>query len=187
MGKGRTRMPGDLSRAHRLNEGAILMACRGVYFALSDLESQQLLGATHAVVVVFIIKEEIEERWNKEWLQAADKSWDSIHRCLTDGSLNCKGTSVLEKFVLGGKQLYDENDYIVSYLTPDDVVEVSSAATAITKEWFRQRYFGLIKSDYDGRIDEQTFEYSWTYFDNIRTFLQKAAMARRPVIFTVDQ
>ena len=89
------------------------MACRGVYFALTTEESQRLLAAS-SDQVVDIIKEEIEQRWDKEWLEEADKSWDAIHRCLTDGSLRCRGKVVLEKFVLGGKQLYDGNDYIVS-------------------------------------------------------------------------
>ncbi len=169
------------------------MACRGVYFALTTEESQRLLAAS-SDQVVDIIKEEIEQRWDKEWLEEADKSWDAIHRCLTDGSLRCRGKVVLEKFVLGGKQLYDGNDYIVSYLPPDDVKTVSAAAGSITIDWFRLKYFGLKKlvlgidiSDYGGHIGEEDFEYTWTYFLEIRKFFQKAAAAQRPVIFTVDQ
>ena len=124
----------------------------------------------------------------------ADKAWDAIHRCLTDGTLRPKGRSILEKFVLGGKQLHRSANYIVSYVDPEEVRSVGQAADDVTKDWFRERYFGLQKkflgfkySDYDGEIGETDFEYSWDYFECIREFFKKAAQADRSVVFLVDQ
>ena len=170
------------------------MGCRGVYFALTEGEAKHLLEATNDESIIQFIQEDIERRWDEEWLQEADKSWDAIHRCLTDGSLRCRSGSPLEKFVLGGRQLHRDKNYIVSFLNSDDVSQVVNAARDIRKDWFRDRYFSLKKKflwftfcSYDGPIDETDFEYSWSYFEKIRAFFQKASDAGRSVLFTVDQ
>jgi hypothetical protein len=169
------------------------MACRGVYFALSNDEAQKLLNAKGDAAVLAVIQEDIEERWDEEWLQMTDKSWEGMHRCLGDGTLCCKGNSILEKCVLGGRQLHKGNRYIVSFLSPEEVIEVSKALEPIDKSWIRQRFFGLKKtflwfdiSSYEP-IDEQEFEYIWEYMDLTKSFFQKAAKAKRAIIFSVDQ
>lgn len=169
------------------------MACRGIYFALTKEESRKLLEANDDAGVIETV-EEIEERWDENWLQQVDKAWDAIHRCLSDGTLQCKGKSIMEKTVLGGKQLYHGDDNIISYLDPKEVQEVSAAIENIAVDWFRKKYFGLKKSflgikysNYDGLIDEEDFEYSWAYFIAIREFFTKTATAGRALVFTVDQ
>ena len=164
------------------------MACLGVYFALTQDESIKLLSAK-GDEVVRIIKEEIESRWDEEWLVQTDKAWDAIDHCLSQGN-----SGVLHKFVLGGKKLCDGPNYVVSYLTPDEVKAIAIAATPIAKEWFRERYFNLKKSilginisNYEGPVTEQDFDYIWEYFQYAREFFEKAAGAGRPVVFTVDQ
>ena len=134
-----------------------------------------------------IIQEDIEARWDEEWLQAVDKAWDAIHRCLTDGTLRCKGKSVLEKCVLGGQQLHAGEDYIVSFLATDEVHAVCEACQGLTKDWFLQRYSDLESSDYDGPVGQTDFEYTWEYFEELRQFLRKSAEAGKAVVFTVDQ
>ncbi len=171
------------------------MSCRGIYFAITDEDAKRLLAADGDEAVIYFIHEEIEERWNEEWLQPTDKAWDAIHRCLTDGSLRCKGKSPLEKVVLGGKQLYRGSDYIVSYLAPNEVRDMADLLRGITKDWFRQKYFRLGKrflglfrsSSYEGPIGDVDFEYSWSYFEETRQIFEKAFSAGRSVIFTVDQ
>ncbi|MHC4266249.1 MAG: DUF1877 family protein [Planctomycetota bacterium] len=170
------------------------MACRGVYFALSKEEAAKLLNVTGDDEVLHIVKEEIEERWNEEWLQEVDKAWDAIHRCLGDGSLLCKGKSLLEKCVLGGRQLYIGSDYIISYLDTNEVKDTANSLETVAKNWFRAKYFGLKKkflffdlTDYAGPINEDDFEYTWYYFEQMRFLFRKAANANRSIIFTVDQ
>jgi len=170
------------------------VACRGVYFALTEDDVKKLIGANGDVEVREVIQEDIEQRWDEQWLQETDKAWDAMHRCLTDGTLVCKGKSILEKCVLGGKQLYRGDDYIFSFLTPDEVKEVYEALKPIEQKWFRKKYFGLKKkflffdlTEYDGPLDEVDFEYTWSYFEDTRKFFEKACKARRAVVFTVDQ
>jgi hypothetical protein len=169
------------------------MGCRGVYFALTEEESQQLLQAKDDRAVLEYFWENDGHR-DEGWVQPTDKAWDAIHRCLSDGTLRCKGKSITEKTVLGGKQLHKGNNYIISYLAPNEVREVSKAIADITEEWFRKKYFGLQKSflgfkysDYDAPVDQQDFEYSWAYFTGIRDLFTKAASAGRAMVFTVDQ
>gem|GEM_PF-7118074 len=75
------------------------MACRGVFFALTKEEEAKLLAAPDSEAVVEIITEEVEERWDREWLVEMDKSWDAVHRCLGDGSLRRSQSSLTSKAV----------------------------------------------------------------------------------------
>jgi hypothetical protein len=165
-----------------------------VYFALGEDDAKALIAANGDAAVIEVIQEDIEERWDEAWLRETDKAWDAMHRCLTDGKLACKGKSILEKCVLGGKQLHEGDEYIVSFLTPSEVKAVSEALKPIEQAWFREKYFALKKkflwfdlTDYDGPIGEEDFAYTWGYFEETRAFFEKANKAGRAVIFTVDQ
>jgi hypothetical protein len=128
-------------------------------------------------------------------LVETDKAWDAIHRVLGDGSLKCGGSSSLERVILGGKQLHAGEDYMVSYLSAAEVMKLAEELAPLTQAWFRERYFGLGKkrfgllpaSDYDGPINEEDFEYSWSYFEDIRDFFARAATEGRAVVFTMSQ
>jgi hypothetical protein len=138
---------------------------------------------------------EIEERWDEQWLVETDKAWDAIHRCLGNGKLQSKGANSLECVVLGGRQLHKSSDYIVSFLTADQVRDSYSAISPLTEEWFREKYealgrkrFGIFSSsDYAGPISEDDFQCTWSYFNDVRQFFSRAASANRSTIFTVDQ
>jgi hypothetical protein len=170
------------------------MGCRGVHFALEQKEVEKLLSASSSGDVVDYLEEEIEEAWDEEWLVETDKAWDAIHRCLTDGSLKCRGRSILEKCILGGVQLHRGDDYIISFLKPEEVQQVAAAVSQIRKEWFEAKYWGLRKrflwfelTRYEGPICAEDLEYSWSYFQELKQFFQKAAAAQRAVVFSVDQ
>jgi hypothetical protein len=170
------------------------MGCRGVYFALTEDDVKKLMGADNDAHVKEVIQEDIEQRWDKDWLQETDKAWDAMHRCLTDGTLTCEGKSILEKCVLGGKQLHQGGEYIVSFLTPGEVKDVSEALKPISQDWFRKKCFSLKKkflwfdmTDYEGPMGEDDYGYTWSYFEETRKFFQKASEAGRAVVFTVDQ
>ena len=170
------------------------MSCRGVHFSLKDEDVERLMEAANDHEVLDIVQEDIEERWDKENLAESDKAWDAIHRCLTDGTLKCKNKDIKEKMVLGGKQLYKGNDYIISFKDIDEVKEVEKAIQGIEKEWFSSKFYGLKKkflwfswSEYSGPLDEDDFEYTWSYFLDLKAFFKKASENNQAVIFTVDQ
>jgi Domain of unknown function (DUF1877) len=170
------------------------MACRGMFFALTREEDAKLLAAGDDDGVISIVTEELCSRGDEEWSAGMDKSWDAIHRCLGDGTLSSRQPGVPAKAVLGGRQLCRGSHWIVSHLTAEEVAAVSQAIASMDKATFRQRYFGLKRkflcfhfSDYEGPIGEDDFEYSWSYFEDMRAFYDKAASAKRSMIFEVDQ
>ena len=162
------------------------MPCRGVHFGLTSQEDQRLLAAANDAAVVEILQEEVEERWNEEWLYETDKAWDAIHRCLVRGSLTTDG-SILSKAILGGRQLYRGSDRFVSYLTQNEVRVVAKELAAVDECWMRERYAMLQQHDYDGPANDDDFAYTWEHLQGLREFLHRAAAAERPVVFCVDQ
>lgn len=162
------------------------MACRGVHFALTDEQASRLMETpdeNNEFLMTFV--EEVESQWDEEWLQETDKSWDAIHRCLTDGKLDW-GDSPFHKCILGNGNLYDGDDYIMNFLSPDDVKTVAAAIKDIDQEELRRRYDAIDTNTY-GELSDSDFEYTWSWFPQLRDFFQKAARANRAVLFTVDQ
>ena len=107
------------------------MSRRGVHFALTDEQASRLMdtpGADNDFLMAFV--EEGEEGpngegWDAEWVQETDKSWDAIHRCLTDGKLEW-GDSPFHKCILGSDNLYKGRDYIMNFLSPEEVKQVAA-------------------------------------------------------------
>lgn len=162
------------------------MTCRGVHFALTDEEAKTLMQIPEGDndrLMDFV--EEIEEQWDKEWLQETDKSWDAIHRCLTDGKLEW-GETPFHKCILGNGSLYYGDDYIINLLSADEVREVAAAIKGIDEKELRRRYDAIDIASY-GDLSDDDFEYTWGWFERLRDFFQKAAAANRAVLFTVDQ
>ncbi len=163
------------------------MACRGIHFALTADESARLLAAGGNEAVRAVV-EEIEERWDEEWLAETDKAWDALHRCLSNGTLYYdEGDYPLNRAVLGGKHLYDGDEYVVSYVPPKEVKDVAAALEPITEEAFRKRYDAIDPDDYDGEHGPDDFDFTWKGFQRVRELYRKAARADRAVVFTVDQ
>ena len=164
------------------------MACRGVHFALSDDELASLLNSPTDGERKRIVQEEIEERWDEAHSLEMDKAWDAIHRCLTDGTLRPGDPYYpLNLCILGGKQLYAADDYIISLVMPSEVGRVAHALARTTKSDLREHYFNIRPEAYGLPITEEDFEYTWAYFEDLEPFFAMASAEGRAVIFTVDQ
>lgn len=106
------------------------------------------------------VVEEIEESSYGEWSRGTDKTWDVIHRCLTDGALAFdNGHYPLSHVVLGGRQLQGDDGYVVALVTAEQVVDVAQALDGVDETWTRELFFGLGFDDYDGVRDEDDFRY----------------------------
>jgi hypothetical protein len=164
------------------------MACRGVHFAINPEETNKLLSASDDDELIEVIQDEIEEKWDEDWLRETDKAWDAIHRCLTDGKLEfSNGSFPLNACIMGGQQLHKGDDYIISLVHPSKVSEVASALVKVTKQEMREKYFSLDPKDYDGEIGEDDFRYTWEWFSGLPDLFQKAADDGRAMLFTVNQ
>lgn len=163
------------------------MSYRGVHFAITDVDLTSLLRASSDSDLLGFISDNIEERWDEEWLVQTDKAWDAIHRCLTDGRLQYdNGEDPLRLCILGGRQLYRGDDYIVSLKEPEQCAEIANALAAIDADWLRSRYLAIEPSDFGRNPSEDDFEYTWGWFSSLSQFYAKASTARRHVVFTVD-
>ncbi len=164
------------------------MVCRGVHFAITPQVMDQLLRADGDQDLIEIVQKELEEKWEQEWLCQTDKAWDAIHRCLTDGRLEYdNGTFPLNHCILGGENLHQGDDYIISLVRPEKVGAVAEALQSVTEQEMRARYFQLDPSDYDYEICEDDFHYSWDWFTGLPPLFLKAGQQGRAVVFTVDQ
>ena len=161
------------------------MGCRGVHFALTAEEAALISSASNDGQLMTAI-EEIEDRWDQEWLVETDKAWDAIHRCLTDGTLSY-GPTPSHKCVLGSGSLHEGEEYIVNLLEPDEVQQVILAIRDIDEPFLRRSYFAIDPDDYDQPPSEEDFGYTWDNFRDLREFFEKAARHDRAVVFTVDQ
>ena len=163
------------------------MACRGVFFALTTEQAERLLAA-RADEEVLAAVEAIEEAWDEDNLAACDKSWDAMHRLLTDGQLECgNGQYPWNHAVLGPKQLHGADDYYVSFVSPAQVGDVAAALMSITPEWFAARYRTVVPSNYAPEYGDEDLEYTWSWFQGVRDLYAKASARGRAVVFTVDQ
>ena len=66
------------------------MACRGMFFALTDEQEAELMAARNDAEVRAFVHEVEMSDWVCEPLDCeTDKAWDAMHRCLSDGTLGC--------------------------------------------------------------------------------------------------
>lgn len=125
-----------------------------------------------------------------------DKAWDAIHRCLTDGTLKSKAKSILENAILGGTSLYKGKGYIIIYNSAEKMPELAGALKNIKKDDFKTNYYKLNNKkpflwfnldSYDGPLNDDDLEYSWAYLEDLKVFINKTSIAKRSLLFTVDQ
>jgi hypothetical protein len=160
----------------------------GVLFALTADDSAALLvlvGDDDAVVGH--VSEDIEERLTGDDHAALDKSWDAIHRCLTDGELTYEnGTFPLNRCILGGRMLLsDDAEEIAVFTHANDVPTVSAALDGLTEEWFRKAYGSLDPEDYLEQGPED-YTYTWDGFESARRLWRHAATTGRSVLFSAS-
>jgi hypothetical protein len=166
------------------------MSCRGVYFALDESQRDRLLSLDSAEERMDYIQE-IEAAWDAPHLQEVDKAWDAIHRCLTgpqpaDTLDPDAGSYPLNQAVLGGRSLYDAEDYVISLIEPQAVGDLSAALAQITECAMARRYVKFCKGAWPGYGPED-FAYVWHWFTELRQFLTRIAATGRAVVFTTDQ
>jgi hypothetical protein len=167
------------------------MSCLGVHFALTAEDAATLQAFEDEQERLSFLQDELEERYlaePKTYAAESDKSWDAMHRALSDGKLSWDGGSFpLSHTVLGGKPLYSDDDYIMSLKTPEQVQAIASALERLTEAEFLQRYNRIDSKTYDGEMGDEDFKYTWEWFQGVRSLYARAAAEGRFVLFTADQ
>ena len=161
------------------------MAGLGMHFAIGDDVVARLLAAEDDAAVIALV-DEIEEGSEPRFAFGTDKAWDPLHRCLTDGTLAVgAGSFPLSHVVLGGVQLCEDSNHLVSLVRADQVSTVADAVARVDEAWLRRRYEALAFPGYEGVRGDEDFAYTWGNVDGIAAFFQTAAQDGRAVIFSV--
>lgn len=167
-----------------------MMVCRGVLFSIDEDLAVRLREIPSDSGRVEFIQDMIESIYfekHREWLAETDKSWDWMHRALTDGELERdNGTYPLNHVIMGGESLHAANDYIITLKTPEQVRDVAAQLPQITDELFKQRFDQIDDFEIE-HSREEDFEYTWGWFTQVRDFWLRGAREGRFVLFTVDQ
>ena len=169
------------------------MSCLGVLFSLDEKEVKKLKSYKNDLKRLEYLQENIENTYFNNYPEKVaelDKSWDGLHRSLTDGKYNWNnGTFPLNSVILGGELLYKKDDYIMSLKTPEEVAEITKAVEKVTEEDLRKGYNQILPDDQDYAefISEEDFQYTWDWFNRSKGFWKLAARENRYVLFTADQ
>ncbi|WP_300369726.1 DUF1877 family protein [Brachyspira sp.] len=171
------------------------MGCLGMFFALSDKDLNKLLKTSRLERPDFVTEylEEIYFEKHTKYVYELDKSWDTMHRCLSNDGLLVFGDDnyPLGSIIMGGDVLYgngdDEEDYIITLKKENMVKDIAKKIETITKEKFKEKYFKIDEKDYEYTLNDEDFEYTWDYFYRSIEFWTNASQSNRSVIFTVDQ
>ncbi|MHA3787807.1 YfbM family protein [Flavobacterium hauense] len=174
------------------------MACLGVLFSLDEKTVLKLKSFETDEERLDFLQEEIEEDLmsnHPDKFVELDKSWDALHRSLTDGKFEwtngqmelANGNFPLNHTILGGQQLYFQDDYIMSLKTPEQVVEILKAISLVTQKTLRDGYKRIDSEDYGFELTDEDFDYTWEWFQESLEFWKNAASEKRYVLFTVDQ
>lgn len=160
------------------------MACRGMLYAVTPDQEAEVLRQTGRQQELV---EYLEQLWDEDWQTETDKSWDGMHRALSESELDFEFSSPLAGVILGGKPLHSEDWFIVVYKTAPEVERIAAALGQLSDDDMRRRYFAIDQSKYDGEIGIKDWEYTLGWLKFVRKFYGKAAAAHRAVIFAVDQ
>lgn len=164
------------------------MGCLGVFIAIDSEQVDRLLHAADDDELLDRLESMEADLGDSNLAADCDKSWDALHRCLTDGRLDFgNGPYPLSHVVLGPRQLHKGDDFIVSLVLPEEVTDVAAALQAISEESFRDRYWQLVPSDYCDNHGEEDLQYTWEWFQPVRDLYRVASERRLAVVFSVDQ
>lgn len=166
------------------------MSCLGVHFSLSAEEVDRLRAAPEAQRVDYV-SETIETDYfanHMDCVAQSDKAWDGMHRALSDGQLSWDGGKYpLNHVVLGGERLYTGDDYIIVLKTPEQVRDVAGVIGTIDEAEFRRRHSSIDPESYQYSADDDDFDYTWHWFQEVRELWVRAASEGRYILFTADQ
>ena len=167
------------------------MSCLGVLFSLEEKEVNKLKSFKSDDDRLDYLQQEIEAIYFEDFPERVaelDKSWDAIHRSLTDGKLGyTNGSFPLNHVILGGEIIYFSDDYIMTIKTPEQVRQIAIAIDKVDNESLRTAYYKIDENDYGFPLSKDDFEYTRDWFDGSKEFWKLAATEKRFVLFTADQ
>jgi hypothetical protein len=158
----------------------------GFHILLNREDAKKLFSHKEPEAIRSFVKQLTESKDYKkqERVLECGTAWDAIHRCLTDGTLDpTGGDPPLNNAILGGRQLYKSDDYLVSLVRPDMAPFVSEALNDVKYEDMHAAYLKIDAADYGRPLNEKDFEKAWVIFQQVRAFYETAAQDLDAIVF----
>jgi hypothetical protein len=115
-------------------------------------------------------------------------SWNGIHRCLTEGTLDpTAGEFPLNHAILGGKRLYQGTDFEAIMIRPDIVMYIAEGLHHLKREAIHANYQKIDAADYGQPLSISDFDRIWNSIQQIRQLYEDAARELCAVLFTVEK
>ncbi|MFM8251711.1 MAG: DUF1877 family protein [Planctomycetota bacterium] len=112
------------------------------------------------------------------------ETWSTLHRCLTDGTLDpAGGDPPLNHCFLGGRMLYQGEGMFVTLVRPDMTPYVAEALAEVKHEHLLKNYDLIDANDYGRPLSPKDFEKAWVVFQQIRDFYDFAARDLSAMLF----
>jgi hypothetical protein len=160
---------------------------RGYFLALDERCTARVLACDDDDALMDTV-EDFDRNGDMSDECEADKAWDGIHRCLTEGGLgSADGAYPLNAVILGGRRLYRGDRYVVCFNTADEVREIAAALNDVDLSRFAALYWSLDAGEYGAYIDQDGLTYLLDHLKETTAFYQRAAAAGHASLFVVDQ
>ena len=164
------------------------MSCRGYFLGLTDADVSEFASlASDSYEMMEFANETLYIRCEPDWVTFVDKSWDAIHRCLTNGYMLPDPSNPMARCILGVQEIDTADNWIVGLCFPEDVKEIDLAIRHLDRDWLHKKYWALPKDEYGIFMSEDDFEYTWDYFRDTQDFFRRAAASGRHSLFIADQ
>lgn len=166
------------------------MAGSGAHIILGREDAKQLFGKSDDASVRTFVTGLRGSRKHRESHLILDigSTWDPIHRCLTDGTLEPEGGEFpLNHCILGGRRLHKGPGFEAVLIRPDIVPHVAESMHHMKRQDLHGKYFSIDAANYGQAPSEQEFDKVWLMLQQIRKLFEDAAMDRCAVLFTVER
>ncbi|MCA9120237.1 MAG: DUF1877 family protein [Planctomycetaceae bacterium] len=161
---------------------------QGAYIVLTREDAKELFSQEGDAAVRAVAERlrNSQKHINADLVLECGASWDPIHRSLTDGTLNRDVEDFpLDHCVLGGRRLYQGNDFEAVLIRPDIVPHVAAGLHDMKRAEFTERYMALDPSAYGKQPTEEEGDETWAMFKLIRQLFEDAGNEHAAVLFTV--
>lgn len=162
------------------------MSGPGFHILLNREDAKKLFAQKEPEAIRSFVKQLTESKDYKKQDRVLDcgTAWDTIHRCLGDGTLDpTGGEPPANNAILGGRQLYKTDDYIISLVRPDMALFVAEALNEVNYDDMHGAYLKIDAADYGRPLSEKDFEKAWVIFQQVRGFYETAAQDLDAMIF----
>jgi Domain of unknown function (DUF1877) len=165
--------------------GAIVVG-PGYHFALSRDNAKKVFAVTDpkGFLTLFDEFKNSKDMQKNDQILENKRTWDAIHRALTEGELDPQGGEMpLNHVILGGKPVNAGEDYFAAVVRPDLTPFLSEALHDMKESDFRQKYFALQNTSYSQPINEKEYALVWHQVQEIRSFLEFCSEERFAILF----